>query len=555
LRYCKITLASSRVMFEFSLRNILATIDWVVSLEKLDLVMGATPVCTPAMMWTKVGLSEILVPRTGHWYRLTWTDVWQHHRLKTVRHRGGEMNRLYQFQIKALSSLARLRLLNVLPVVRLRRLNPRRLDFILDLKSVFVTHGAGVRMSVPPGIGHRAPSDAAGARRPAKSLRVILSCLLALAAPMLIQGCAAASYGTALRRYTEVPVCCASLAELPVEPLRPGDKKSFTMGEGSPAYRFDTGKSYFRAFSLPQGPYPYKVTVKSFVIGDNLKSAYIFYPQLVTLDENRKPVRSTGPETFTLQQAGYLETMQETAGLRQKLEGGLTFTDKSRDERFLLVLTTDDLLRGKTAVSTAGDDPLLNFITVEANVAATLVQHAPAGRVSIALAPLVAGVAASGKAAQEPSPDPHPELVTVRLSGGKEIGALEPGRTTEEAARRLFEDAGAGLGQERHNSATFTIATVVLAPKRLFAPPGSSYQLYFDDKGTLVLLVDGAPANLPSSGKEFMRRFPEARESGRTLATYEVQAPLGHCVTLVAAFRAAGDTLESAAYGYGCPVK
>jgi hypothetical protein len=40
---------------------------------------------------------------------------------------------LFQFQIKALSSLARLRLLNVLPV-RLRRLNPRRLDFILVLK-------------------------------------------------------------------------------------------------------------------------------------------------------------------------------------------------------------------------------------------------------------------------------------------------------------------------------------------------------------------------------------------------------------------------------------
>jgi len=41
---------------------------------------------------------------------------------------------LFQFQIKALSSLARLRLLNVLGV-RLRRLNPRRLDIILDLKS------------------------------------------------------------------------------------------------------------------------------------------------------------------------------------------------------------------------------------------------------------------------------------------------------------------------------------------------------------------------------------------------------------------------------------
>jgi len=39
---------------------------------------------------------------------------------------------VFQFQIKALSSLARLRLFNVLPV-RLRHLNPRRLDFILVL--------------------------------------------------------------------------------------------------------------------------------------------------------------------------------------------------------------------------------------------------------------------------------------------------------------------------------------------------------------------------------------------------------------------------------------
>ncbi len=42
---------------------------------------------------------------------------------------------LFHFQIKALSSLARLRLLNVLPV-RLRRLNPLRPDFIFDLKLV-----------------------------------------------------------------------------------------------------------------------------------------------------------------------------------------------------------------------------------------------------------------------------------------------------------------------------------------------------------------------------------------------------------------------------------
>jgi hypothetical protein len=40
---------------------------------------------------------------------------------------------LFQFQIKAASLLARLRLLNVL-TVRFRRLDPRRLDVIFDLK-------------------------------------------------------------------------------------------------------------------------------------------------------------------------------------------------------------------------------------------------------------------------------------------------------------------------------------------------------------------------------------------------------------------------------------
>jgi hypothetical protein len=41
----------------------------------------------------------------------------------------------FQFQIKALSSLARHRHLNVL-IGTPRRLNPRRLDFIFDLKLV-----------------------------------------------------------------------------------------------------------------------------------------------------------------------------------------------------------------------------------------------------------------------------------------------------------------------------------------------------------------------------------------------------------------------------------
>jgi len=143
----------------------------------------------------------------------------------------------------------------------------------------------------------------------------------------------------------------------------------------------------------------------------------------------------------------------------------------------------------------------------------------------------------------------------VRLASGKLVGALELGRSTVDTARGLFESAGAGLGTEQQNAATFTIGATALAPKRLFTPPGSHHQLYFDDNGTLVLFLDGTPADLPLSGGEFLKRFAGARESGRTMFSYEIQAPLTPCVTLVAVFRTAGDTLESAAYGYGCRAK
>jgi hypothetical protein len=55
---------------------------------------------------------------------------------------------LYQFQIKAPSSLARLRLLSILAVC-LRRLNPRRLDCIFDLKLVLVLFLFGIYFSLP----------------------------------------------------------------------------------------------------------------------------------------------------------------------------------------------------------------------------------------------------------------------------------------------------------------------------------------------------------------------------------------------------------------------
>ena len=388
----------------------------------------------------------------------------------------------------------------------------------------------------------------------------ILSVLLVLGLTVLFQGCAK-PYSAVLRQYNEAPVCCSSLAELPVEPLRLGDSKSFDM-EGSPAYRFSTGKSYFRAFALPTGPYPYKVTVRSFLMGDDLRSAYFFFPRIITLDGNRSVVRTTGTETFTLHKAGYFETMLETAGLQHKLEGELNFPDGSLGEKYLVILTTSDLLKATTPVSTVGDVPTLTpgySVTAPENGNEVRVAHGPGGRVSISLVPTIVGKqtaagveplpAGPAKASLPPS---GPEVITVRLENGTSAGTLELGHTTIDTARTLFENAGTGQGTERQNTATFTIGSLAITPKRLFTPPGTRHQLYFDDSGTLVLFVDGSPAGLPTTGSTFRHKFSEARESGRNQFSYELQVPLSTCVTLIAHFSSVTDSLEFPAYVYAC---
>ncbi len=384
--------------------------------------------------------------------------------------------------------------------------------------------------------------------------------LFFLCAALFVQACAK-SYSGAARQYREAPICCASLAELPVEPLQLGDKKSFDLAENSPVFRFETGKSYFRAFTLPQGPYPYRVTVHSYLVGGYLKSAYIFFPQLLTLDANHRVVRATGPGSFSLEKAGIFEAMQEAEGLRYILDGGLTFTEGSRDERYLVVLTTDELLQGKTSVPTGWDMFLPSFGGQEPAKDEVLVPHAPAGRVTVALAPMASGapvakeVAQGGGGTVATLPATRPELITVRLASGKEIGELELGRSTVDAARHLFENTGAGLGPEQENVATFAVGTAHLAARRLYSPPGTLLQLYFDDHGILVLLVDGAPVDFPHNGKAFLQRFPGARGTGRTLGSYELQVSLSPCVTLITVFHTGSDTLDSTGYGYGCPVR
>ena len=195
-------------------------------------------------------------------------------------------------------------------------------------------------------------------------------------------------YTKTISQYKNAAICCSSMYEFTFDALQVGYSKSFDINEKSPAYQFITGKSYFKAFLLPQSSYPYVVTVTSYMVGDNIDSAYIFCPQIITLNEERVPIRSTDPKNLKLIKAGFFETAKETWGLMYKLEMELPFTEDNKIEQYLIVLTTDDRLRAKTSLSTLRAVPIVFpgvVGVIPVGTREVLIPHSPAGHIKITL--------------------------------------------------------------------------------------------------------------------------------------------------------------------------
>ena len=211
---------------------------------------------------------------------------------------------------------------------------------------------------------------------------ILIACLM-----IEVSGCATPLART-ISQYQKAAICCNSMEKFSFEPLEIGDSKSFNLNETSPAYQFSTGKSYFKAFLLPQSPYPYVIVIRSYMLGDHIDSAYIFFPQVITMNKNYELIRATDPRTFKLEKAGFIETTKETWGLMYKLEGEMRFTEDNNDERYLIIQTTDELLGAKTSLSTWRTVPVIlpGIVgVVPTGTKEVVIPHSPAGRISISI--------------------------------------------------------------------------------------------------------------------------------------------------------------------------
>jgi maltose operon protein len=196
----------------------------------------------------------------------------------------------------------------------------------------------------------------------------------------------AVPYTDVMKGFEAAQPCCASMADLPFRQLPVGQPVKIELTASSPAYLFDSGKSYFAAYALPAFTGPCRIVVESFMIGDQIDKAYLFFPHVLTLDGDHRVVRSAGRDLFTLQKAG----MTETWGLPHKLAGAIEVREENRDERYLVILTTEELLRARTSLATMKVVPFILPGIVGALPAGKemkLIRHAPVGKLVIRLEP------------------------------------------------------------------------------------------------------------------------------------------------------------------------
>lgn len=204
--------------------------------------------------------------------------------------------------------------------------------------------------------------------------------LLALATCTLsLAGCGATLIEKS-EQLRDAKPCCTDFGGMRYADLQLGDAQLHSVSAGDPAFRFDTGKSYFAAFRLPVAGESVRLTVESYMqstlqtptTGDQ----YFFAPRILLLDAAHRPVRAVEPDPRRVQYVPVTE-FAATGGVGWKL---IVDADIGPGEgvRYAVVHTTDRLLALTTNVSSPY------------SAAQRDLPHSPTGRLRVALVPAAA---------------------------------------------------------------------------------------------------------------------------------------------------------------------
>jgi hypothetical protein len=175
------------------------------------------------------------------------------------------------------------------------------------------------------------------------TLRILSCTCAALVLSFALAGCARQIRRQANDDLQNAVLCCSDFGAFAYS--RIDDKPvRFAMNAQSPAFQFDSGKSFFKAFELPPVRNGLKLTLTSF---SNQTTGAYFLPDVLVLDSQFKEIRRfEGP---LLRQPN----RKVVAIFQQSIHDELIIPKEQREARFVVVLSTDPKVTARVKITSS----------------------------------------------------------------------------------------------------------------------------------------------------------------------------------------------------------
>lgn len=148
------------------------------------------------------------------------------------------------------------------------------------------------------------------------------------------------SVTSARQALADASICCDAIADFPFQPIPVTFSGDVTLDATAPAYRFDSGKSFFRAFALPKDSKSFEIRLYS------QAGKTVLAPRAMLLDSRLRPTRILDADDFIYAPAAGLKGDSLDARLRVDR----TYLDNPGNEYYLVLYTSEDQLSGQTTL-------------------------------------------------------------------------------------------------------------------------------------------------------------------------------------------------------------
>lgn len=178
---------------------------------------------------------------------------------------------------------------------------------------------------------------------------------------------------TARQALADAPVCCDAIKAFPFQPIPASFSADVTLDASAPAYRFDSGKSFFRAFELPRESKSFEIRLYS-QAGDT-----VLAPSVILLDGQLRMTRLLDADDFVYVPAEGLKGDSLDARLRVDR----LYLDNPGNEQYLVLFAAD--ADGQTVLQHPAKAYAKALGNEPPSIPDPVAQHSPVGVIKMVL--------------------------------------------------------------------------------------------------------------------------------------------------------------------------